>query len=129
MGIGSRNRRSVMDWVGITLSGLCLAHCLLLPPLLAILPLLTLSPLPDWLHETEWFHAALLVPVFLVSGPTLLRGAHRDRRIGWWAIIAFALLVCALFMPSEAGEQALTVLGASVLVMAHWRNRKLQRYF
>ena len=118
-----------MDWAGITLSGLCLAHCLLLlPPLLAILPLLTLSPLPDWLHETEWFHAALLVPVFLVSGPTLLRGAHRDRRIGWWAIIAFALLVFALFMPGEAGEQALTVLGASVLVMAHWRNRKLQRY-
>ncbi len=106
----------------MSLSGLCLVHCLLLPPFLAILPLLTLEPLPEWLHETEWFHAVLLVPVVLVSGPTLFAGARLDSRIGATALLAFLALFSALLMPTEWAEHAMTVFGAVLLVVAHWRN-------
>jgi predicted benzoate:H+ symporter BenE len=61
----------------MALSGLCLAHCLLLPVMLATAPLALLTSLPagvaGGLTDTEWFHAALIAPVVLVSGPALMR--------------------------------------------------------
>tara|TARA_B100000678_G_scaffold203919_1_gene171684 strand:- start:6424 stop:6825 length:402 start_codon:yes stop_codon:yes gene_type:complete len=116
--------KSSFDWVGISLSGLCLVHCLFLPVVLAVLPLLALAPLPEWLHDTEWLHAFLLVPVVLVSGPALLAGARKDRRIAVFAALAFTALFTALLMESEWGERGLTVTGALFLVRAHWLNLK-----
>lgn len=118
----------MMDWLGISLSSLCLVHCLLLPPFLAILTLLTLSPIPGWMRETEWVHAISLIPVVLVSGPVLLGGAKRDPRIGWFAVLAFGGLFSALFVHSVIAEQALTVFGAIVLVLAHWLNLKARSF-
>ncbi|MEM8736823.1 MAG: MerC family mercury resistance protein, partial [Planctomycetota bacterium] len=56
---------ATMDRVGMFLSALCLVHCVALPPLLAALPLVAVASLPEWLQETEWIHAALLLPVVL----------------------------------------------------------------
>lgn len=104
---------------GMGLSLLCLIHCLALPWLLASLPLVVLTNLPEALHESEWFHLALIAPVMLVSGPVLLRGqpSPGQRLI---VLAAFAGLIGGLFAPSEATERALTVAGSLLLLAAHW---------
>lgn len=113
---------------GMGLSALCLVHCLALPWLLASLPVVVLAIVPETLRDSEWLHAALIVPVLLVSGPALLRGSP-----GRWQIAvvmaAFAALIGGLFVASEAAEQALTVTGAALLLAAHtMRLRRAHRH-
>jgi hypothetical protein len=108
------------------LSALCLLHCLALPWLLASLPAAMLAALPEAVRDHEWFHAALIAPVLLVSGTVLLRAAPGRLRTTL-VLAAFAALIGALFAASEAGEQALTVIGAALLMAAHWQ-RLRQRH-
>ncbi|MEO1046091.1 MAG: MerC domain-containing protein [Pseudomonadota bacterium] len=110
------------DGFGIALSGLCLIHCLLLPITLVLLPALSLSPALGWLHDNEWLHVALLFPIFLVSGTTLLRGARLDRRIGYIGGAGIAALCIALFAPNEWAEQIITTFGTVMLIVAHILN-------
>lgn len=105
--------------LGMGLSALCLVHCLALPWLLASLPLVVLAALPEALRDSEWLHAALIAPVVLVSGPVLLRGSPGWGRIAL-VIAALVMLAGALFADTEAGEQALTVAGALLLLGGHW---------
>ena len=113
--------RAEAPWhrLGMGLSVLCLVHCLALPWLLASLPAVALAALPEALRDNEWLHAALIVPVLLVSGPVLLRGRPGLLRSALVAS-AFASLIGALFLENEAGEQTLTVAGAALLMAAHW---------
>jgi len=113
---------------GMGLSALCLVHCLALPWLLASLPMVMLAALPEGLRENEWFHAVLILPVLLVSGPVLLRGNPGHWQIGL-VLAAFAALIGGLFIGSDVGEQALTVTGAALLLAAHWaRLRRVHRH-
>lgn len=111
----------------MSLSALCLVHCLAVPWLLASLPVVMLAALPEGVRESEWLHAALILPVLLVSGPVLLRASQGRWQIGI-VLAAFAALIGGLFIGSEFGEQALTVTGAALLLAAHGmrlRNRHL----
>lgn len=117
-------REAVLHRVGMALSGLCLVHCLLLPLLLAAAPVMLLAAVPTGWLESEWFHAALIAPVVLVSGPALWRGGGARAGV---LVAALAALVGALFVASEALETGLTVAGALSLLAAHWtmlRQRK-----
>lgn len=110
-------REAVLHRVGMALSGLCLVHCLLLP-------LLLLTAVPTGWLESEWFHAALIAPVVLVSGPALWRAGGARAGV---LVAALAALVGALFVASETLETGLTVAGALSLLAAHWtmlRQRK-----
>ncbi len=98
---------------------LCLLHCIALPWLLASLPVVMLAALPQALQDSEWLHAALIGPVLLVSGPVLLRGRPGMPRTVL-VLVAFGAFVGALFVESEVGEQALTLTGAILLLVAHW---------
>jgi len=109
--------QTALHRAGMGLSGLCLIHCLMMPFMLAALPLSFVASLPFGWIEPEWFHAALIGPVVLVSGTALLRGG------GKWLVVlvaAMAALVAALLVPSEVLETALTTAGASALLTAHW---------
>lgn len=108
-----------MHRIGMGLSALCLVHCLALPWILASLPLVVFAALPAALRDSEWLHAALILPVVLVSGPVLLREKPRRPRIAL-VVGALLLLTTALFVEHEASEQALTVAGAVLLMAAHW---------
>lgn len=113
---------------GMGLSVLCLVHCLALPWLLASLPLVLLAALPEGLRDNEWLHIALLVPVLLVSGPVLMRGASGRWQTGL-VLAAFAALIGGLFVEGEVAEQALTVAGAALLLAAHVaRLRRVHRH-
>lgn len=118
--LSSAQVRSEAPWhrFGMGLSALCLVHCLGLPWLLASLPVVARAALPEALRDTEWLHAALIVPVLLISGPVLLR-----RRPGLVltivVLMAFAALIAGLWVENEVTERALTVSGAALIMVAH----------
>lgn len=116
----STSRRG--DLIGMGLSGLCLVHCVLLGPLLALLPMVSRELLPGWESGPEWFHAVLLFPIIIVSGPVLLRGARSNPLIGAIGAAALALIGGALLVELEATERALTIAGSLLLVSAHVLN-------
>ena len=114
------------DRIGIALSGLCLLHCVALPLGLSVLPVLAATWL-DGLAGATWFHAALLVPVVLVSGFVLGRRALDIAWLGPLLALALGAMTAALFVEGEGREQALTVGGASFLMLAHWLNMRAPR--
>lgn len=115
---------AVFDASAMALSGLCLAHCLLLPLLASLLPLLG-----RW-SEAEWVHivfAGIAVPL---SGYTLWRAQRRQPlSTAVWAV-AFvglaSLLLGALGWPEPTLETPLTVAGSLLVAATHLRN--LQRH-
>jgi hypothetical protein len=113
---------AIGDRFGIALSCLCLVHCLAVPITLALLPAVIQAPMLGILHKSEWLHAALLVPILLISGPVLLSGARQKSTIGYLAIAGIGALCAAVFIHEEMTEQIITICGAVLLVSAHIAN-------
>jgi hypothetical protein len=112
------------DLIGLVLSGSCLLHCLLLPVAVVAAPSLAV-----WLGETETsVHWLLFAVALLVSGWALLAGL---RRHGAWLVVlvgAAGLLVMAVAAAHLFGrgmEVALTLVGASIVALAHVVNLRL----
>ena len=112
---------SRLDAVGITLSLLCLLHCLALP--------LTATGALAW-AASEHIHAGLTVTlaavVLVVAIPGYRR--HRQAAIPIVLTIGVVLLVGAVLFDStigEMGETILTVLGSGALVVGHILNLRL----
>jgi len=77
-------------------------------------------------NESEWLHLVLLAPVALVSGPVLAQAARRIVWIGPVAALAFVALVAALFVPEEWQEISLTTAGATLLLISHAANLRIE---
>lgn len=118
---------ALFDASAIGLSGLCLAHCLLLPVLAAFLPLFGAWSQAEWVHL---LFAALAVPLTAFA----LWRAHRlrplPRRLRVLAVAGLAgLLLGALGWPSEAAETPVTVTASLMLVTTHvWNWRRGHRH-
>lgn len=112
------------DFLGLTLSGSCLVHCLLLPVAIVAAPTLSL-----WLGETEnTVHWALLTLALLVSGGALLGGFRRHAVAGVVMLGALGLLVMLVAASHVFGrgvEAALTLTGALIVAVAHLINLRL----
>lgn len=115
-----------LDRVGLSLSGLCAVHCLLLPLLLAALPLTAAHALHDWMHPA-------LVLVAAPVGATALRSGlrvHGSRGIAAWIGVGLVLVLGALpwhFWLGLHGEGALTLTGSLCLAVGHglnWMNSR-----
>lgn len=106
------------DATGVTLSGLCLIHCLAVPLLAALLP--ALAPLTGarWLH---WLFVGLALPIAgLMIRQTLPMPATRS--IAIQGVFGICLLLAALVVPAlEAHEGILTLFGGLILAGAHLR--------
>lgn len=112
-----------VDGVAMSLSGLCLVHCLALPVLAVSLPFLGVLAEAEWVH---WLFVALAVPVsalalFAAPGrraPALLAGA----------VAGLALLAAgAAGWPAHQYETLLTVTGGLMLATVHalnWRRAR-----
>ena len=117
------SRIAVLDRFSIGFSTLCLLHCLAVPVLVSVVPVFTTFALAD-----ERFHLALVALVVPTSVIALCLGCrlHKSRRIlicGFAGV--FVLVVTAILGGQhlgEIGETVLTVLGASVVALAHWFN-------
>lgn len=107
------------DPAAITLSGLCLVHCLALPMLSVVLPVLG-----AW-AEAEWVHLlviALALPLALFA----LRGKAARPLLGLALAGLAAMVLAALHWPSHEAEIVLNTSGGLALAAAHglhWRRR------
>lgn len=106
-------RAAAIDGVAISLSGLCLIHCLALPVVSAILPIAG-----SW-AEIEWIHKAFVVAALPFS-LLALASERATGIIGGLIASGFILLAAAAFAePLHDHETALTLLGGLLLASGH----------
>lgn len=120
-------RAAAIDASAVTLSGLCLIHCMALPLIAAFLPVV------GAFAEAEWVHKAFVAAALALSGFAIAR-SWKSRGGTGFAVLAtggLTLLVSAAFAPAlNAAETALTVTGALLLGSAHiWRWNRHSRSF
>lgn len=112
----------MLDRIGMTATSLCALHCLLLPILLPALPLLGLS----FLADHTWEHVFLIFTAILGS-VALFSGFKRYHR----KLYPFYLLFIGIGIYwvkhdfSEALEIYFIIVGASLIVAAHFVNLRL----
>lgn len=122
-------RRSALDFSGIGISILCLAHCLLLPVLAVAAPALLPHALEPFFHDQ-----AVHLLLFIAAAPIAIGGLMWGAQISGasWPIIAAAaaglllMLVGATHLVSQPVEIGVTVVGVALLAGAHfvnWRRR------
>jgi len=121
--LSDERRTNLWDRIGMSLSGICLVHCLVFPIALALLPL---WPVFDDVHA--WLHpvfAVLILPTTLFA---MARGRkmHGRRDVQWLLGVGVAIIVVSGFlgheMPGALSETAVTVSGSLLLIAGHWRN-------
>lgn len=117
-------RSSSLDVAGMSLSGLCLVHCLALPIAAAFLPSFAAWTHTEWLH---WAFVAVAVPTTTLA----LNRAHSAGMLHVGVLIAAGLGLAALTLGAsellgEAAEMPITVAGSVMLAGAHavnWRHK------
>ena len=114
---------SVLDKLAISTSTVCAVHCLALPIIIAVFPALGVTIFGD-----EKFHEILLwlvVPMTLIS-LTLGCKKHKDTITAVLGIAGLAVLIFTAIMGhdglSELTERLLTVIGATIIAIAHLKN-------
>jgi hypothetical protein len=123
-----------LDRLAITLSTICIVHCLAMPFAVAILPLAALSFGAD-----AHFHALMLwlvVPTSAV-GFTLGYRVHQKAGLVAAGVAAVAVLAVVALWGHTAWpprvEITVNVLASALLAAAHWRNfrevRRLHHHF
>ncbi len=112
------SKSAAMDAGAITLSVLCLIHCLALPLLSATMPMMGV------LAEAEWVHRLLV----MLAAPMPLIAIIADERGPRWieftflATLGLALLLAAAMIEAlHDHETVITVTGACLLSIAHIR--------
>ena len=116
---------AIMDKLAISLSFLCVAHCLLLPFAVVVLPILGASFL-----EGEAFHFWLLFLVIPTSVYSLWFGCQKHGRLEIFTIGLLGLFLLSLIVLlgvdalGETLERLSTVAGATIIAMAHLRNMR-----
>ena len=128
--IGSNMIKDKLWWdrLGITLSVVCLVHCLMLPFAVAALPFVA----AQWLQASS-FHVAMALVLLPVALLAVVPGVRRHGRVSVVAAMAagLSLLSTAAFagerLLSREWEIGLTLAGGAILVTAHAVNLALCR--
>jgi uncharacterized membrane protein (Fun14 family) len=111
------------DTLGQVLSAVCAVHCVTTPLVL------TLAPAAASVFGGA--HPVLLALVIAVALWAFIPGyrCHRSKRVALLAVVGVTLLAVAAFAfaGTLALETALSLMGASAMMGAHWMNRKLLR--
>lgn len=115
------------DKLAISLSMLCAVHCLAFPIAMVWLPSIAALQL-----DGESFHFWMLIAVLPTSIYALTMGCLQHKRYELLAIgfVGLSLLVSAILLEEivgESGEKLLTVLGATLIAIGHYRNFRLCR--
>ena len=111
---------SLLDASAISLSGLCLAHCLALPLVAAFSPVVA-----TW-AEAEWVHALAIGLAAPMSALALWRKGQ-SAAVVLLSLAGLSLMALGVaHWPSHAAETPITVAGSLLLAGAHianWRRR------
>ena len=116
------------DKTAISLSALCLAHCLLVPSFLVFLSgYISLS------YNNELIHYVILFIAIPVSLYALFTGVKNHKSftylyVGLSGILALVIAVTlGVQIWGEAGEKILTTIGALLVAFSHFKNYRLCR--
>lgn len=129
LGLPDNDMQKVLDLLAVSISGLCVIHCLLMPLALIMFPILSGS-----LFAGEDFHRFLVWVILPTSSAAFLLGCrrHKDNKVLLLGILGMFVLVSSAFwghdLVGELGERLFTVLGGLVLAAAHLRNFRLCRH-
>ena len=110
----------------MTLSTLCVIHCLAFPLLTVLLPNLATNSL-----NQEFFDIAMVICVLPISIYALTMGykKHMKYSIAITGSLGLLTLVAALFFGEknlgEIGEKLWIVIGSVIIAFAHFRNFQL----
>ena len=116
------------DKTAISLSALCLAHCLLVPSFLVFL-----SGYVSLSYNNELIHYALLFIAIPVSLYALITGVrnHKSYSYLYAGLVGITALILAVTLGAqiwgETGEKALTTVGAILVAISHFKNYRLCR--
>ena len=114
-----------LDKLAISISSLCIVHCLLLPIGIVLIPSIGLQTLAD-----EAFHQMLVVAVLLTSCSALFMGCSRHKvwRVLAWGVSGLFLLIAAVLFGHDFGElfeKGLTLIGSLFVIIGHVQNYRL----
>ncbi|MES3153080.1 MerC domain-containing protein [Sphingomonas faeni] len=113
-----------LDGFAVGASAVCMAHCLLLPLLLAALPTLA-----AWIDPGETFHRVVLAIAVPTSTLALTGGwrAHRSLVPVVMGMAGLTLMTLGIVLAARSStETILTVAGSVLLAVGHlvnWRGR------
>lgn len=111
------------DTVGQILSAVCAVHCVTTPIFITVAPAAA--------SVLGGAHPVLLALVIGVAIWSFVPGyrCHHSRLVAGLAFIGISLLAVAafLFHDNLVAETSISLVGASVMMTAHWQNRKLLR--
>jgi hypothetical protein len=110
------------DALGIAASGVCAAHCVLLPLAVMLLPGVVARFL-----ASPWVHGTLACVVVVTSLAAFVPGwlKHGEARIWGWAVGGLGCVLAARFEADGSAEIVLTTLGSVLLIVAHRLNHSL----
>lgn len=114
------------DKIAISFSVVCALHCLLLPIVVIFLPSISATFL-----GTEDFHKTLLYFVIPSSIIALSLGCkmHGKYEVYSYGFFGIGALLFASFFGhdylGEVGEISLTLIGAGIVSLGHYKNQKL----
>lgn len=115
-------RQHRLDAAGLTISAICLVHCLALPIVAVLVPTAAFG----FDHDTDHaFHWALLGLAAPISSFALWRGGVRSGTWRWLKLgsVGLALmLVGVLHVFGTGSEVTVTTIGVTLLAIAHVRN-------
>lgn len=118
-----RRRKAYADRTAITVSVLCLVHCLLLPVAIALVPAAA-----GWLEVPEGFHLLTVAVAIPVSAIAIVAGHRRHGLLipGLAAAIGLGLIALgAIAGFREIAETIVTVLGSVLLAVGHLYNWRM----
>ena len=113
------------DKIAIGLSIACVIHCFLVPSFIILSPAFLSIEL-----DNELIHYLMLFVVFPISMIALSTGFKSHKMISYLLIgmTGLLILICAVLFGESilghTGEKALTLIGAIILSIAHYKNFK-----
>lgn len=123
-----KNFQIITDKAAIGLSLLCAFHCLALPFILVLFPSMIALQL-----KNESFHLWMILAVIPTSAYALTLGCnqHKKHKLLILGLIGLGFLISAVIFGErflgEALEKVLTVIGAGIVMYAHFTNYRLCR--
>ena len=114
---------SVLDISAISVSSLCLIHCLSLPLLSVVLPVASAF------GEAEWLHQLFVLAAVPITAMAIVQDRHLPgwREFSGAASTGLVILAAAAFLEAlHDFETVLTIVGAGLLAIAHvrrWQRR------
>jgi hypothetical protein len=118
------NDKNFWDKIGLTLSSLCLLHCLALPVVIVAFPALKSFFLEDFTHKL--FGSLIVVSAYLAFWPNFK--IHKQKSVLIWGSIGVALIIFSVFLyehtHNESLDHIITMIASAVLIYSHIKNIK-----